>query len=76
MKSRLPSGANVKRRKKDVKVSLAYMPVLREGMFRPPPMLGDAEGITAGRGIDGLGETERRIDWFETETEPKDERRL
>jgi hypothetical protein len=39
-------------------------------------MLGEAEGITAGRGIDGLGETERRIDWFETETEPKDERRL
>ena len=39
-------------------------------------MLGEAEGMTAGKGIDGLGETERRIDWPETETEPKDERRL
>ena len=37
-------------------------------------MLGEAAGMTAGRGIDGLGETERRIDC--AETEPKDERRL
>ena len=32
--------------------------------------------INLGRGMDGLGETERRMDWFETDTEPKDERRL
>jgi len=39
-------------------------------------MLGDGEGMTAGKGMDGLGETERRIDWPETDTEPNEERRL
>lgn len=74
--NRLPSGANVKRRKKDVKVSLAYI-----GAFRTPrpgcvpvarlPMLGEL-GITAGKGIDGAGEADRRIDG----DDPNDDRRL
>lgn len=37
-------------------------------------MLGDAAGMTAGSGMDGLGETERRIEW--ADTEPNEERRL
>lgn len=38
-------------------------------------MLGEAAGMTAGRGIDGLGETDRcRIDC--AETDPNEERRL
>lgn len=37
-------------------------------------MLGDAAGMTAGSGMDGLGETERRMDC--ADTEPKDDRRL
>lgn len=37
-------------------------------------MLGEAAGITAGKGIEGLGETERRMDC--AETEPNEERRL
>ena len=39
-----------------------------------PETLGEAEGITAGKGMDGLGDTERRIDaptW-----DPKDDLRL
>lgn len=68
VKSRLPSGAKVRRRKKDVNVSLAYMFV-----FRTPkaPGRGDLEGITAGNGRDGEGETDLR-----TEEEPNDDRRL
>lgn len=34
-------------------------------------MLGEAEGMTAGRGIDGLGETDLRID-----CDPNDDLRL
>jgi len=61
--SRLPSGANVNRLKNDVKVSLAYNEVLLVGLkLIPPPMLGDAEGMMAGSGSDGLGETDRLID--------------
>jgi hypothetical protein len=70
VKSRLPSGAKIRRRKKDVKVSLAY----RGAFLTPTPrfeILGEF-GITAGRGIDGAGETDLRIDG----DEPNDERRL
>ena len=56
---RLPSGANVRRRKKEVNVSLAYMLVFRAPSPSPPDRLGDAEGMIAGSGIDGLGDTER-----------------
>lgn len=63
----------VRRRKKDVSVSFAY----RLAFFMPRPMLevtecgfGDASiGITAGSGIEGAGETDRR-------EEEKDDRRL
>lgn len=62
---------NVKRLKKDVRVSLAY----RFAFFIPIPLLypglGEASagmGITAGRGNDGAGETDRR--------EENEERRL
>ena len=75
--SKLPSGANVKRRKNDVRVSLAYM-----GAFLTPlrpgwvpvarlPMLGEL-GMTAGKGIEGAGEADRRIDG----DEPNEDRRL
>ena len=74
MKSKLPSGANVSLRKKDVKASLAYMFAFL--MPRPGPMpelrLGDKEGMTAGNGREGAGETDRRIDG----EEPKEDRRL
>lgn len=59
----------MRRRKKDVNVSLAY----RLAFFMPKPMvecgLGEASiGMTAGRGMDGAGDTDRR--------EEKDDRRL
>ena len=60
VKSKLPSGANDSLRKNDVKVSLAYRFALRTSTPKLPETLGDAEGITAGSGIDGLGDTERR----------------
>lgn len=72
VKSRLPSGAKVSRRKNEVNVSLAYRFALRTE--RPTYGLGDAEGITAGRGI-GAGEAERRIDAAGDEL-PMEERRL
>lgn len=59
VKSMLPSGAKVRRLKKDVNVSLAYMLVFLTPMVMPPDKLGEAEGMTAGNGIDGLGETDR-----------------
>lgn len=40
----------------------------------PPDMPGDAAGMTAGKGKEGLGETERRIDC--AAVEPNDDRRL
>lgn len=59
------------RLKNDVKVSFAYI-----GAFRTPsvpilPMLGEF-GMTAGSGIEGAGEAERRIDG----DEPNEDRRL
>lgn len=62
MSRRLPSGVKVKRRKKEVNVSFAY----RLAFLNPRLALvewgfGEASiGITAGRGIEGAGETERR----------------
>ena len=73
VKSRLPSGANVKRLKKEVCVSLAYM--LAFLIPRLPVRYGLGEfsmGLTAGKGIDGAGDAERRIDG----DEPNDDRRL
>ena len=62
--SKLPSGANVNRRKKDVNVSLAYILVFLTPRPIPPDKLGEAEGITAGKGmVDGLGETDRLRFW-------------
>lgn len=77
VKSKLPSGAKVRRLKNDVNVSLAYM-----GAFLTPrlpiapmvprlPMLGEF-GITAGKGMEGAGEADRRIDG----DEPKEDLRL
>lgn len=66
---RLPSGAKVRRRKKDVNVSLAYIGAF---LTPSPATLGEFDGITAGKGIDGAGETDRRTEG----DEPKDERRL
>ena len=45
--------------------------VFRTPIPRPPDKLGDADGITAGSGIDGLGETD-----LLTDCEPKDDRLL
>lgn len=58
VKRRLPSGAKVSLRKKEVSVSLAYI-----AAFRTPklPMLGEF-GITAGSGIEGAGDADRRIE--------------
>jgi hypothetical protein len=83
VKSRLPSGANVKRRKNEEKVSSpAYMRSLRSPSVlsvsgrSPRPAackLGEsADGMTAGSGNDGAGDTDRRI----AGDEPNDERRL
>ena len=68
---RLPSGEKVNLRKKDVYVSFAYM----FAFFTPRPPYGFGEfsiGRTAGRGIDGAGEQDLRIDG----DEPNEERRL
>ena len=71
VKSRLPSGENVNRRKKEVYVSLAYMLAFLTPKL--PYGLGEFSiGLTAGKGIDGAGDADRRIDG----DEPKDERRL
>lgn len=43
-------------------------------MLMLPETLGDAEGMTAGRGIEGLGETDLRTDW--PICEPNEERLL
>ena len=74
VKSRLPSTAKQRRRKKDVSVSSRY----RLAFLTPRPAaawtLGDVEGMTAGSGSEpeGAGETDRRIDG----DEPNEERRL
>lgn len=73
MKRRLPSGAKAKRRKKVVWVSLAYMLVFLTPKLLTKYGLGEFSiGLTAGKGMDGAGEAERRMDG----DEPKDERRL
>ena len=66
--NKLPSGANVRRLKKLVQVSFSY-----NGAFLAPrvprlPILGEF-GMTAGSGIDGAGDADRR-------DEPNDDRRL
>jgi len=68
---RLPSGVKVSRRKNDVRVSFAYIFVF----LIPDPYIGfgDAGGITAGRGKDGAGEADRRMDGEEA---PIDDRLL
>lgn len=76
VKSRLPSGANVSLRKNDVKVSLAYMLALRTSTPKLPEILGDADGITAGSGMDGLGDTDRLPAAPAPICEPKDDLRL
>ena len=70
--SKLPSGAKVNLRKNEVNVSLAY--ILAFFTPSPPrrPGEGTSSGLTAGKGRDGAGEADRRIDG----EEPKDERRL
>lgn len=60
MNNKLPSGAKVKRRKNDVKVSFAY--ILAFLTPRPTKGLEEAEGIMAGSGIEGAGDAERRIE--------------
>lgn len=71
MNKSVPSGENVSRLKKDVKVSLAYMLVLLGPVIGSPPEIpGDAAGMTAGKGSEGLGETERRME------EPNEDRLL
>ena len=76
MKSKLPSGANVSLRKNDVKVSLAYRLALRTSTPKLPDTLGEADGITAGSGMEGLGDTERLTEVPPPICEPKDDRRL
>lgn len=69
VKSRLPSGLNVSRRKKDEYLpSPAYSNVLKPN----PLILGEVEGMTAGRGTEGAGDADRRI----AGDEPNDDRRL
>ena len=72
---RLPSGANVSRRKKDTLDSLAYVPVFRIPTLARIAKLGLGEcsmGLTAGSGIEGAGEAERRI----AGEDPNEDRRL
>lgn len=81
--SRLPSGANVSLRKNEEKVSSpAYIRSLRKPSvlnvsgLNPSPVawrLGElADCMTAGKGSEGAGDTDRRIEG----DEPNDERRL
>jgi hypothetical protein len=72
VKSKLPSGAKVSRRKNDEKFSSPAYILSFLKPLRPACKLGELDGITAGRGSDGAGETDRRIDG----EEPKEERRL
>lgn len=73
MNNRLPSGANVSRRKKEVYVSLAYIAAFLTPMLPMRYGLGDFSiGSTAGKGMDGAGDADRRI----AGDEPNEERRL
>jgi hypothetical protein len=69
--NKLPSGANVRRLKKDVNVSFAYIGAFLTPIVPMLPMLGEL-GMTAGRGMEGAGDADRRIDG----DDPNDERRL
>lgn len=60
----------MRRRKKDVRVSLWYRFAF---LAKRAWGLGDAEGIMAGRGIDGAGDADRRIAGEEL---PKEDRLL
>lgn len=75
MKSRLPSGAKVSLRKKEVKVSLWYIFVFRTARPIAAFKLGDeTSGLTAGKGNDGAGEADRRT--AGDVCEPKEDRLL
>lgn len=61
VKSRLPSGVKVNLRKNDLRVSLAYMFAFLTPIFAYG--FGEASiGITAGRGSEGAGDTDLRMD--------------
>jgi hypothetical protein len=72
VKSKLPSGAKVRRLKNEVRVSLKYMGALRTPAGLPRLFRLGEFGITAGKGIDGAGEAERRMEG----DEPNEDRRL
>ena len=73
MNSKLPSGANVNLRKKEVQVSFPYMAADLTPILPIKYGLGDFSiGNTAGKGMDGAGEADRRIEG----DDPKEERRL
>lgn len=70
VKSKLPSGANVRRLKNEEYLS---SPAYMGSFLNPSPLkLGEFPGITAGSGSEGAGETDLRIDG----EEPNDDRRL
>lgn len=58
--NKLPSGANVNRRKNEDTASFPYILALRTP--KPTKGLGEAEGMTAGSGMEGAGDAERRKD--------------
>ena len=72
--NKLPSGVNDRRRKKDVKVSFAYkFAFLDPKLMVLPKGFGECSiGLTAGKGIDGAGDADLRIEG----DDPKDERLL
>jgi len=71
--NRLPSGAKVSLRKKEVNVSLWYMFVFRTASPMAAFKLGDdISGRTAGKGSEGAGEADRRT----AGDEPKEDRLL
>ena len=59
-----------------MKVSFAYRFALRTSTPKLPDTLGEADGITAGSGIEGLGDTDRLTEVPPPICEPKDDRRL
>lgn len=74
--SRLPSGANDKRLKNEVNVSLAYrlaflIPSVLRAFSVLTPGDGASSGLTAGSGMDAAGDADRRID-----DDENDDRRL
>lgn len=72
VKSRLPSGANVRRRKNVVMASFAYIGAFLAPRPLPPNGIGECSmGRTAGSGMEGAGDAD-----LPTEGDPNDERRL